>query len=334
LNSLIYSLNGGYPTSFDEGVKIYCRTLNSDFTQVDLTNVFNVINATNRVVLITHGWTENYAFYYIPELANGYLQYVDPDANICAVDYSELAQVYYLSILSPNGYNIAVPIVKFINGMISNSNLTLDSFTFFGHSFGSHLSGIVSRQLGGIREIFAADPGCYSTDGTTCNNALGLTKDCAKYVQVIASDQNYLGACTDDYNATLIFWLDMGGPIHRRCNYEYYYLGLFPTTLVDNSICPHYSSIEAQVAALNPNNLFLGRSCSDKASFVSGSCEANNCTTIGVRANRNITGNAYLFEGINSPYSNGPTCPPADAVSVSNDLANNGPGTYTYNLTP
>lgn len=151
--------------------------------------IYEKINFALPTAFLIHGWFDSANRTWINKTMVEYTKRID--SNICAVDWSRLAETEY-TIAAGHTKLVAGYLVQFIQ-FLQRYGLKLKNVTIIGHSFGAQIAGLVGRQFNGkIGQIYGLDPaGWLYTKPNIVSLDARLDKSDAKFVQCIHTSVHF-----------------------------------------------------------------------------------------------------------------------------------------------
>lgn len=234
----------------------WCRKRGESLFQVEIHDSSANLDPQLPMVLIIHGWTNCVGKQWETDLMNAYLNF--QDANICAMDWSYLANQGYLDVILHNlqpAKNAVVEFTQFLNEIgFKNGDIT-----FVGHSLGAHISGYAGAALGGsIGNIYGLDPagpGFCQLSSDSPENRLNPSN--AQYVQVIITTSQI--GCNDEGLGHQTFVINSPFNAQPQCG-------------ILDFVCSHMYAITFFIWSLNPDNNYAGQKCFSYSAFTFKKC--------------------------------------------------------------
>ncbi|XP_065091173.1 pancreatic triacylglycerol lipase-like [Ochlerotatus camptorhynchus] len=249
-------VNGGSSNPLSVDITFWCGNRNNPNlvqTMMNDSSLSSKISTSKPLVFIIHGWLDNRNRNWITKMTTDYLKYVD--TNICVVDWGNLA-TYAYAIAANNTYTVGQYLAQFITFLTGNG-FSLNDVTLVGHSMGAQIAGHTGYNLGGqISAIYGLDPASplfkmpFDVGPTK-----RLDKSNAKYVQMIITSRCFWGVCVGDGHEN--FYPNGGAVPQPNC-----VLPLFSNAeAAAPIICSHAHATTLFREALNPSNVFKGKTC-------------------------------------------------------------------------
>ncbi|XP_018007240.1 pancreatic triacylglycerol lipase isoform X2 [Hyalella azteca] len=266
----------------------------------------STFDASKPTKFIIHGFIDTGNTYWLPELANAFLDYMD--CNVFRVNWGDGSLPMY-SQAAANTRVVGLEIGYLVNWLIDTYGVKAADVHLLGHSLGSHVSGYAGEQIQGLGRISGLDPaGPYYT---SMPPVVRLDPTDALFVDNIHTDADsifLLGYGTGQPMGHLDFYPNSG---HDQPGCDPISIAIDAITpddvgdIRDIGACSHCRSIFLYEATLTTDNCdFLGHTCYSYDSFELGecrSCGADNskCAYMGIRADeyvskQNINTMAYL----------------------------------------
>ncbi|XP_055859351.1 pancreatic lipase-related protein 2-like [Episyrphus balteatus] len=150
-------------------------------------------NSNHPTRIIIHGWQNSHQSELNVVIREALLQVMD--CNVISVDWSRRLNYFTLNYLSATYMvpKVGVKVAKLIDFLVDEGEMSLDDLHVIGHSLGAHVSGIAGKNVrtGEVHTIIGLDPaGPLYEDA---KNEERLTKDDARYVEVIHTNGGTLG---------------------------------------------------------------------------------------------------------------------------------------------
>lgn len=280
----------GNPLSVD--IKFLCGNRNNPNlvqTMLDDSNLASKISNSKPLVFIIHGWMDNGNRNWIKSLTADYLTYFD--TNVCVVDWGNLSIFgYYFAF--QHTFSVSSYLTQFITFVTANG-FSLNGITIVGHSMGAQIAGQTGYALGGqLSAIYGLDPASPMFKmPTDIGTAKRLDRTDAKYVQMIVTSRCFWGVCVADGHEN--FYPNDGMVPQPNC-----VLPLFSNAeFAEPILCSHIHAHSLFRFALNPSNVFMGRTCSTCLLGLFGKQ-----SKMGVYSSR-VDGDYYLQTGVLPPYT-------------------------------
>ncbi|XP_055844679.1 phospholipase A1-like [Episyrphus balteatus] len=251
-------------------------------------------NSDNPTRIIIHGWYNNYDSYVNTATREAYLEVMD--CNVISVDWSRMLNYFTLNYIGATFQvpKVGVKVAKMIDFLVDEGNMSLDDLHVIGHSLGAHVSGIAGRNViaGEVHTIIGLDPAgpLYEDDYYSIHEEY-LSKDDARYVEVIHTNGNRLGVLQPIGNAD--FYVN-GGKYQPGCYFD------------GNWICHHLRAFWYYAEAIKENT-FISKKCPDYQVAISKECDEEvNEVRLGGAENYELASGVY-YTPVNAvpPYGMG-----------------------------
>lgn len=266
-------------------------------TGLNDTEIDEKIDIRKPVVLIIHGWLDNFKRSWMRDMMSEYIEYFD--VNVCSVDWSRLALYEYSIAAREHAFEVGWYLAVFILHL-EDLGIHLDNVTLIGHSLGGQVAGIAGGHTGGkLGTIYALDPaGPMFTQPMVMRESFRLDPSDAQFVQAIYTTRYMLGSGIDVGHQN--FYPNGGLNPQPPCITP---IGRAEELTPGLLACSHNIANTYFRFALNPKNVFKGKECSNIIAYQLGFCTFELSDKLGVYSKRNY-GRFYLTTSPFEPYVN------------------------------
>lgn len=260
-------------------------------------NINQILNLTNKVAFVVHGWVDSISGFWVNETINQWLKY--QEINICTVDWNRLSSYEYTTAASKNTRLVGRYLADFLIFLVSKG-LKLNETTIVGHSLGGQIAGFTGAALNGeLGQIIALDPaGPLFTFPTLFSIDERLDKSDAQWVQVLHTSSNILGVQID-------------------CGHQDFYpnAGIVPQAgcilpIISDApnkkivTCSHLRAVQYFVSSLNPETHCRGSNCPNYIQWFLGLCWYGLVDDFGIY-NKRIQGTFWFSTSLRAPHCTG-----------------------------
>ncbi|KAL3269419.1 hypothetical protein HHI36_008489 [Cryptolaemus montrouzieri] len=241
---------------------------------------------------ITHGWLSSGTADTCVSIKDGYLELAD--VNVIIMNWKEIAGNYFYLKPMWTVPEIAAHYADFISDMIEEHEVNPKSIHLIGHSLGAQISGLVSRNMRGIKlgRVTGLDPAFPGFDNIVMHNDR-ISNESAEFVDVIHSCAGFLGVM--DAVGHVDFYPNGGTMPQPGCS-----IG----DLIAS--CSHGRSWQLFADSLwHPTKPFYAIKCSTWEDYRDKKCKNSETIMMGDFTPSTARGKFYLETGKDKPYSLG-----------------------------
>ncbi|KAL7020085.1 hypothetical protein ACKWTF_011373 [Chironomus riparius] len=239
---------------------------------------------------IHSGWIEDFDSESAETISRAYIR--RGDHNIVIIDWGQYSFGEYYTVI-PRFTAIAKILGSILHEWINNG-LDINKVHCVGHSFGSHIMGIMARELYKlsmgkykIKRISGLDPAHYGFFPFPSHEN-PLSPNDAEFVDAIHTDVNFIGT---NYRVGHVDFYPNNGNLQPGCPQFKFnnYMQLV------NSFCSHHQSWRYWAETVKPGNerIFPAVLCKDYKDFIDGKCNENPINFMGYEATSSVPGAFY-----------------------------------------